>query len=29
VRDAMRSLPDAAEPEELLRHALRQLAGAR
>jgi len=29
VRDVMRSLPDADEPGELLRHALRQLAGAR
>jgi Holliday junction DNA helicase RuvA len=29
VRDVVRSLPDAEDPAELLRHALRQLAGAR
>jgi len=29
VKDAMRSLPDADDPTDLLRHALRQLAGAR
>jgi Holliday junction DNA helicase RuvA len=29
VREVMRTLPDAEEPGELLRHALRQLAGAR
>jgi holliday junction DNA helicase RuvA len=29
VREAMRELPQAEEPGELLRHALRQLAGAR
>jgi holliday junction DNA helicase RuvA len=29
VREVMRMLPDADEPGELLRHALRQLAGAR
>jgi holliday junction DNA helicase RuvA len=29
VREVMRGLPDGDEPEELLRHALRQLAGAR
>jgi Holliday junction DNA helicase RuvA len=29
VREVMRALPEADEPAELLRHALRQLAGAR
>jgi len=29
VRDAMRVLPESDDPSELLRHALRQLAGAR
>jgi Holliday junction DNA helicase RuvA len=29
VREVMRALPDAEEPAELLRHALRQLAGTR
>ena len=29
VRDVLRNLPDGSEPAELLRHALRQLAGAR
>ncbi len=29
VREAMRSLPEAVDPAELLRHALRQLAGSR